>query len=304
MKNDLLSDYYFNKTVEYVEKHSPRIIERNEKKAYGNCPFCQSAPDSHRLCFGVWCHHGKVFLGCQRCEFGTRNNVIEFIQRIENVDFQDALNLWREFCGIPTLSHEKYVESLGELYEHCKSAFSGNGKYKQNKIIKYSRNTLMRDFGWEFDDLFTAIYNEMVVLYFTRPQINRRYLVQSIANSLQKLVREEIENPVISETRLAQNLGGDSGKGNVGDTLAPNEVIEFAARKSYSDHWQTDESIKEMHTEALRRAYRELNDIQLKIVIGDITYREASMITGKPISTIEYQLKSKLKRIREECLPD
>jgi len=298
MIQELTSEQFYDEVVAYVKPYT-FFLTRSGKNAYGNCPFCQLAKlDMHHQYFGVWCHYRKVYLGCHNplCSFGTSNNILDLIQHLESVDFHGALAIWQQFLGIESIDEEKYLTCLNQLHEACRDSYSGNGKYKQNHIIRLSKRTLLRDFGWHHEELFSELFRQMVVLYFTKPSVNQKYVVQMMANYLQKLVRQEFERATIeiSEQRL---LKAHIGKG------ISNDILDYVPyQKSFTDPLIERET-REMHQLALNMAYESLDVIELKIIIDDkFSIRKASLITGIAKSTIAYRLNNKLRNIREECL--
>ena len=297
MLKELSSEQFFNEVIDYVKPHTP-YLTRAEKTVYANCPICQSAKlDTHHLYFGIWCHYRKVYLGCHNplCNFGTSNNILDFIQRIEGVDFQTALAIWQEFVGVEPVSEERYVSDLDELHEACTDAFSGNGKYRQNHIIRLSKRTLIRDFGWHHDELFAEVYSQMVRLYSSKSQMNRKYLIQVTANSLQKLVRGEIQRAEIeiSEHRLSTTEC---------DMNLSNDILDYASYDSEFIDPLIEREDRENEQKALKMAHNRLDVIEMKIIYGTISFRKASLITGIPKSTIAHRLKKKLEKISQECL--
>jgi hypothetical protein len=252
----------------------------------------------HHLYFGVWCRYGKVYLGCHnpQCNLGTSNSILDFIQRFEGVDFHGALTIWQEFLGIESISEKRYLTCLNQLHEACRDAYSGNGKYKQNHIIRLSKRTLIKDFRWHHEELFDEIFREMVTLYFTKPHVNQKYVVQMMANYLQKLVRQEFERAEIeiSEQRL---LKAHIGKG------IRNDILDYVSYQTTFTDPLIERETREMHQLALNMAYESLDVIELRIIIDDkFSIRKASLITGIPKSTIAYRFNNKLRQIRQECL--
>ena len=298
MVQELTGEEFFNEIIDYVSPHA-RYLSISRKKASGNCPFCQRLkPDSHHRYFGVWSYYGKVYLGCHNpiCDLGTKNNILDFIQRIEGVDFPAALAIWQDFLGIESISQERYLTCLHQLHEACRDAFTGNGKFKQNHVIRFSKRILTRDLGWHHQELFGEVFKRMVVLYFSKESVNQKYLVQMMANYLQELVRQEIGRAEIeiSEQRL---LKAHIGKG------ISNDILEYVHSHKYSPDPLIEREIKEMHQLALNIAYERLDVIELRIITDDnFSIRKASLITGIAKSTIAYRLNKKLKKIREECL--
>lgn len=298
MIQELTSEQFFNEVVDFAKPHTP-LLTKTGKKAYGNCPFCQrDKPDSHHQYFGVWCHYRRVYLGCHNplCNLGTSNNILDFIQRIESVDFPAALAMWQEFVGIEPVSEERYLSDLDELHKACRDAFSGNGKYKQNYIIRKSKRTLIEDFEWHWEELFSEVFKRKVVLYFNKASVNQKYLVQMMANHLQKLVKQEIERAgiEISEQRL---LGA-----YIGEDIR-NGILDFVNSQKCSTDSLIEREMLEMYQLALNMAYERLNKIELRIIIDEkFSIRRASQITGIPKSTIANRLNKKLMKIREECL--
>ena len=298
MVQELTSQQYFNEVVAYVKTYNS-YLTISGKNAFGNCPICQSAKlDMHHLYFGVWCRYGKVYLGCHnpQCNLGTSNSILDFIQRFEGVDFHGALTIWQEFLGIESIDEEKYLTCLNQLHEACRDAFSGNGIYRQNHIIRFSKRTLIRDFEWHHEELFDEIFREMVTLYFTKPHVNQKYVVQMMANYLQKLVRQEFERAQIeiSEQRLL--------KPHIGKNIS-NDIWDFVYSRKYSYDPLIEREIYEMHQLALNMAYESLDVIEQRIIIDDqFSIRTAALVTGIPKSTIAYRLNNKLRYIRQECL--
>ena len=298
MVQELTSEQFFNEVVDYVKPRTP-FLTRSAKNTYGNCPICQRAKvDTHHLYFGVWCYYGRVYLGCQnlRCDFGTKNSILDFIQRVEGIDFPAALSIWQEFLGIDSISEERYLNCLNQLDEACRDAYSGNGIYRQNLIIRNSKRTLIEDFDWHHEELFAEVFRRLVVLYFTKPHVNQKYVVQMMANYLQKLVRQEFERAKIeiSEQRL---LRAHIGKG------ISNDILDFVYSQKCSTDFLFEREMYEMHQLALNIAYETLTEIELRIITDDkFSIRQASLITGIPKSTIAYKLNNKLKQIRQECL--
>jgi hypothetical protein len=298
MIQELTSQQYFNEVVAYVKTYNS-YLTISGKNAFGNCPICQSAKlDMHHLYFGVWCRYGKVYLGCHnpQCNLGTSNSILDFIQRFEGVDFHGALTIWQEFLGIESIDQEKYLTCLNQLHEGCRDAYSGNGIYRQNHIILISKRTLIKDFRWHHEELFAEIFREMVTLYFTKPHVNQKYVVQMMANHLQKLVRQEFQRAQIeiSEQRL---LKAHIGKG------IRNDILDYVSYQTTFTDPLIERETREMHQLALNMAYESLDVIELRIIIDDkFSIRKASLITGIPKSTIAYRLNNKLKQIRQECL--
>jgi hypothetical protein len=288
---------FFDEVVAYVKPHTP-YLTKSVKNAYGNCPICQRVKlDTHHLYFGVWCYYGRVYLGCRnlRCDFGTKNSILDFIRRVEGLDFPGALNVWQEFLGIEPVSKEKYLKCLNQLDEACRDAFSGNGKYKQNYIIRISKRTLIEDFGWHHEEIFSELFKRMVVLYFNKASVNQKYLVQMMANHLQKLVRGEIQRAEIeiSESRLSK-LDGDMNLSN--------DILDYVSYDSNFTDPLIEREERENEQKALKIAYKRLDVIEMKIIDGTLSFRKASLIAGIPKSTIADRLKQKLEEIRQECL--
>ena len=147
MLKELTSEQVFNEVIDYVKPHTP-YLRKSGKKAYGNCPFCQRHKlDYHHQYFGVWCRYRKVYLGCHNplCNFGTSNNIFDFIERFEGVDFPAALAIWQESLGIEPVSKERYLKCLNQLDKACRDAFTGNGKFKQNYVIRVCKRALIED---------------------------------------------------------------------------------------------------------------------------------------------------------------
>lgn len=298
MVYELTSQQYFNEVVAYVKTYNS-YLTISGKNGFGNCPICQSAKlDMHHLYFGVWCRYGKVYLGCHnpQCNLGTSNSILDFIQRFEGVDFHGALTIWQEFPGIESIDEEKYLTCLNQLHEACRDAFSGNGIYKQNHIIRLSKRTLIRDFGWHHEELFSEVFKRMVVLYFSKPSVNQKYVVQMMANYLQKLVRQEFERATIeiSEQRL---LKAHIGKG------ISNDILDYVSYQTNFTDPLIERETREMHQLALNMAYKSLDVIELRIITDDkFSIRKASLITGISKSTIAHRLNNKLQDIRVKCL--
>ena len=114
---DLTSEQYFRETFAFVDSHSKHgLPNRAYRSIYANCPFCQTARDSHHLYFGVWCRSGKVHIGCQnpKCGFGTHNgngrgnNIFDFIIECgEARDLDSALRVWCEYLGLEWRGHKE-----------------------------------------------------------------------------------------------------------------------------------------------------------------------------------------------------
>ena len=204
--------------------------------------------------------------------------------------------MWQEFVGIEPVSEERYLSDLDELHKACRDAFSGNGKYKQNYIIRISKRTLIEDFGWHHEEIFSELFKRMVVLYFNKASVNQKYLVQMMANHLQKLVKQEIERAgiEISEQRL---LGA-----YIGEDIR-NGILDFVNSQKCSTDSLIEREMLEMYQLALNMAYESLDVIELRIIIDNkFSIRRASLITGIAKSTIAYRLNRKLQKIRQECL--
>jgi hypothetical protein len=295
MVQELISEQFFNQVVAFVSSYTC-YLTISGKKVSGNCPFCQPhKPDSHHRYFGVWPYYGKVYLGCHnpRCNFGTSNSILDFIQRIKGVDFPMALALWQEFLGIEPVSKERYLSGLKELDEACRDAYSGNGKYKQNYIIRISKRTLIEDFNWHHEELFSEVFSQMVILYVNKPHVNQKYIVQMMANYLQKLVRQEFERATveISEHRLSPIDR---------DMNLSNDILDYVSYDSNFTDPLIEREERQIEQKALKMAIEILDVIELRIIIDDkFSIRKASLITGIPKSTIAYRLKKKLKQIRK-----
>jgi DNA-directed RNA polymerase specialized sigma24 family protein len=212
------------------------------------------------------------------------------------VDFPAALAIWQEFLGAEPASKERYLSDLNELHKACRDAYSGNGKFKQNYVIRVCKKTLIEGFEWHHEELFSEVFRRMVVLYFNKASVNQKYLVQMMANHLQKLVRQEngrrkIE---ISERRL---LGA-----YIGEDIR-NGILDFVNSQNCSTDSLIERELHEMYQLALNMAYETLNKIELRIIIDDnFSYRKASQITGISKSTISHRLNKKLMKIREKCM--
>jgi hypothetical protein len=297
MVRKLTSEVTFNEVVDYVKPYTP-YLRKSGKSACGNCPFCQRRKlDSHHQHFGVWCHYGRVYLGCHslRCDFGTKNSILDFIQRVEGIDFPSALNVWQEFLGIDAISEERYITCQNHLHEVCRDAFSGNGKYKQNYIIRISKRTLIERFGWDHEDLFAEIYCEMVALYFNKPFVNQKYIVWMTANRLQRLARREIQR---AETEIPEHRLSTIDW----DMNLSNDILDYVSYDSNFTDPLIEREERENEQKALKIAYKRLNVIEMKIIDGTLSLRKASLILGIPKSTIADRLNKKLNKIRQECL--
>ena|GEM_PF-5305237 len=199
----------------------------------------------------------------------------------------------RVACCFDSISEEKYLKCLNQLHEGCRDAFSGNGIYWQNHIIRFSKRTLIRDFGWHHEELFSEVFKRMVVLYFSKPSVNQKYVVQMMANHLQKLVRQEFDRATneISEHRLSP-IDRDS-----------DDILDYVSYDSRFTDPLIEREEREKEQKALRMARQRLDVTELRIIIDDkFSIRKASLITGISKSTIVYRLNNKLKQISEECL--
>jgi hypothetical protein len=296
-ESELISQEFFGHVVAYVKPYTP-FLNTARQNASGNCPFCQRHKlDSHHRYFGVWCHWRKVYLGCRNpsCNFGTSNNILDFIQRIEDVDFPAALAIWQEFLGAEPVSKERYLTCLNQLHKACQDAFSGNGKYKQNYIIRISKRTLIEDFGWHHRELFSEVFKRMVVLYFDKASVNQKYVVQMMANRLQRLLRQEIQRAKIeiSEHRLS-TIDCDMNLSN--------DILDYVSYDSNFTDPLIEREDREREQKALKMAKKMLDDIEMQIIDGTLSLRRVSIITGIPKSTIADRLKKKLEKIKTECL--
>jgi hypothetical protein len=298
MVHELTSEQFFNEVINYVKPYTP-FLTRAGKNAYGNCPICQRAKlDRHHLYFGVWSYYGKVYLGCHNpiCDLGTKNNILDFIQRMESVDFYGALTIWQTFCGAEAISEKRYLSGLNELHLACRDAFSGNGKFKQNYIIRLSKRTLIEDFGWHHEELFSEVFKRMVVLYFSKPSVNQKYIVQMMANYLQRVVGQEIGRAEIeiSEHRLL-NVDWDMNLSN--------DILDYASYQTNFTDPLVEREERENEQKALKMAIEILDEVEMKTIIDDkFSIRQASLITGIAKSTIQYRRDKKLETIRKKCL--
>jgi len=133
----------------------------------------------------------------------------------------------------------------------------------------------------------------MVVLYFSKPSVNQKYVVQMMANHLQKLVRQEFDRATneISEHRLSP-IDRDS-----------DDILDYVSYDSRFTDPLIEREEREKEQKALRMARQRLDVTELRIIIDDkFSIRKASLITGISKSTIVYRLNNKLKQISEECL--
>ena len=133
----------------------------------------------------------------------------------------------------------------------------------------------------------------MVRLYSSKSQMNRKYLIQVTANSLQKLVRGEIQRAEIeiSEHRLSAT-----------ECDINLSILDYVSYDSEFIDPLIEREDRENEQKALKMAHNRLDVIEMKIIYGTISFRKASLITGIPKSTIAHRLKKKLETIRQECL--
>ena len=193
-------------------------LEKTGSNYRGLCPFHEEKTPS------FYVNPKKSFFHCFGC--GAGGDVIEFVKKIENISFIEAVQRVAEICGIdpPTMSkdvfYSKYVSLMEEVSKTYKDVlFSIRGKRAWNYLTK-SRGLVKEDVE-KFGLGYAPINSDVVVSTARRLKIDSEMLikngllVRTRNGRLREFFQDRLIFPIKSSSGRVIAFGGRAlGEGN------------------------------------------------------------------------------------------
>jgi len=308
---DLTSEQYFREHLAYVDTNSKHGLPyRAYRSINSNCPFCQSSRDSHKRPFGIWRSGGSVRLGCQNpnCSFGMYNgngkgnNIFDFIIHCgEAADFGGALEAWRKYLGIDwhesTEKYKNHIVNENDFQDVEHGLFFAilNGRYKHRfsgRTAKFKR-LLHNQCELTLQEIENEIWCRAKKEYLRRKkEWNATYLGDVIHTQLRSFYREQLQ-VMKHQPKPLSRLGPE-------ERDCASEVAEAAAYAEWCERANSNGFDEATAKQALELAKEHFTEVEVRIVRGECSLRQAQQETAMPFTTIKYRKDRKIESIRKQ----